>query len=142
MAATAKALSTYGSQLLYGDSEATLKELVRIKDYGDLIGTPGTIDVTDLMDSQQTFIKAILTSDVKSFTCNFTKETYQSVNEKSGTPGFYAVRFRDGSGFMWQGEHSCSVPGKGVDEAVDFVVNVTNSTPVEFKETITVSGSG
>lgn len=135
-----KAISTQGIQLLYGDAAASMRELARIKDYGDLIGTPGTIDVTDLMDTQQTFINAILTSDVKSFTCNYTKETFQAVNGKAATPGYYAVRFKDGSGFQWQGEHSCSVPGKGVDEAVDFVINVTNSTPVEFKDNIVVIG--
>lgn len=138
--ATTKAISTQGIQLLYGDSAAAMTELAKIKDYGDLIGTPGTIDVTDLSDTQQTFINAILTSDVKTFTCNYTKETFKAVNEKASTPGYYAVKFKDGSGFQWQGEHTCAVPGKGVDDPVEFTINVTNSSPVEFKETLTVGG--
>ena len=138
--ATAKAISTQGIQLLYGAASGSMTELAKIKDYGDLIGTPGTIDVTDLSDTQQTFINAILTSDVKTFTCNYTKETFQAVNAKAGTPGYYAVRFKDGSGFQWQGEHTCAVPGKGVDDPVEFTINVTNSSPVEFKATISAGG--
>ena len=138
--ATAKAISTQGIQLLYGAASGSMTELAKIKDYGDLIGTPGTIDVTDLSDTQQTFINAILTSDVKTFTCNYTKETFQAVNGKSSTPGYYAVRFKDGSGFQWQGEHTCAVPGKGVDDPVEFTINVTNSSPVEFKATISAGG--
>ena len=137
-----KAMSTQGIQLLYGTSDTTMANLVNIKDYGDLIGAPGTIDVTDLRDTQQTFINAILTSEAKTFTCNFTKETFQAVQTKANTPGFYAVRFKDKSGFVWQGEHSCGVPGKGVDDAVEFTVNVTNSTPVTFKDNIAATDDG
>lgn len=138
--AAAKAISTQGIQLLYGSSDSNMTELAKIKDYGDLIGTPGTIDVTDLSDTQQTFINAILTADIKTFTCNYTKETFKTVNDKANTPGYYAVKFKDGSGFQWQGEHTCAVPGKGVDEPVEFTINVTNSSPVEFKETISAGG--
>lgn len=138
--AAAKAISTQGIQLLYGSSDSNMTELAKIKDYGDLIGTPGTIDVTDLSDTQQTFINAILTSDVKTFTCNYTKETFQAVNGKASVPGYYAVKFKDGSGFQWQGEHTCAVPGKGVDDPVEFTINVTNSSPVEFKDAISAGG--
>ena len=77
---------------------------------------------------------------MKTFTCNYTKETFQAVNAKSSTPGYYAVRFKDGSGFQWQGEHTCAVPGKGVDDPVEFTINVTNSSPVEFKNAISAGG--
>lgn len=132
-----KAISTYGTQLLYGASANALTELARIKDYPDLIGDPNLIDVTDLMDNQQTNIAGIKTSDLMTFTCNYTKDSLTSVNEKANTPGYYALRLNDGSGFTWEGSHDFGVPGHGVDEPVEFTINITNTTPVTFTETIT-----
>lgn len=136
MAGTVKAISTYGTQLLYGASESSMSELARIKDFPDLIGDPNLIDVTDLMDGQQTNIPGIKTSDLLTFTCNYTKESFTSVNATANTEGYYALRFSDGSGFTWQGQHTLGVPGHGVDEPVEFTINIANSTEVTFAESI------
>jgi hypothetical protein len=45
---------------------------------------------------------------------------------------FYALEFSDGSKFAWEGQHTCGVPGKGVDEVIEFTINIAASTPVEF----------
>lgn len=134
-----KAISTFGIQLLCGESSSALKELCRIKDYPDLIGPTNTIDVTDLQDDQQTFIPGIKTSDTMTFTANYTKESYDAVEALAGTDKYYALRLSDGSGWTWQGQHTLGVPGHGVDEPVEFTVNCTNSTPVERSATINVS---
>lgn len=139
--ATNKAISTFGIQLLCGDSAEALAELCRIKDYPDLIGAPNTIDVTDLQDDQQTFIPGIKTSDTLAFTANYTKESYDAVEALADQPKYYALRLSDGSGWTWQGEHTLGVPGHGVDEPVEFTINCTNSSPVKRSAEITVSGS-
>lgn len=136
------AISTQGIQLLRGTSKTDLTELCRIKDYPDLIGDPNLIDVTDLQDTQQTNIQGVKTSDLLTFTSNYTKEQYDKAAETEGQPGTYALRLSDGSGWTWEGEHTLGVPGHGVDEAVEFTVNVTNSSPVTRSESITVSGEG
>lgn len=140
--ATAKAISTFGIQLLRGESASNYTELCRIKDYPDLIGAPNLIDVTDLMDDQQVNIFGIKTTDVLSFTANYSKEALAAVDETANTPGFYALRLSDGSGWSWEGEHLTGVPGKGVDEPVEFTVNIVNTTPLKREETITVGGAG
>lgn len=140
--AEAKAISTFGIQLLRGTSASDYKELCRIKEFPDLIGTPNTIDITDLMDKQQSFILGITQSDILTFTANYTKTSYDAVEATANTPGFYALRLSDGSGWSWEGEHSTGIPGKGVDEAVEFTVNVVNTTPLRREDTISVSGVG
>lgn len=134
----AKAISTQNTRLYYGASLSSMTELANIKDYPDLIGDPNLIDVTDLKDTQQSNINGIKTSDTMQFTCNYTKETFKAVNEKSNTDGYYAIVFSDGSGFTWQGQHTVGVPGHGVDEAVEFTINITNTSDVEFSESVTI----
>lgn len=134
--ATAKAISTFGIQLLCGDSAEALTPLCRIKDYPDLIGDPNLIDVTDLEDDQQTNILGIRTSDTMSFTANYTKESYDAVEALASQDKYYALKLSDGSGWSWQGQHTMGVPGKGVDEAVEFTVNCTNTTPIKREATI------
>lgn len=136
--ATAKAISTFGIQLLCGDSAEALKELCRIKDFPDLIGDPNLIDVTDLQDDQQTNILGIRTSDTMAFTANYTKEAYDAVEALASQDKYYALKLSDGSGWSWQGQHTMGVPGKGVDEAVEFTVNCTNTTPIKREQTVQV----
>lgn len=136
------AISTIGTQLLCGPSEEALTELCRIKDYPDLMGEPNLIDVTDLKDTQDTNIQGTKTSDVMTFTANYDKDVVKTVNEAAGKDQFYAVRFSDGSGVVWQGSHSVGVPGKGVNDPVEFQINVTNSTSPELKDSITVTPGG
>lgn len=134
------AITTQGVQLLYGASASALTQLCRIKDYPDLIGAPNLVDVTDLTDTQQTNIPGVLTSDVMTFLANYTDEAYTAANTSANTPGYYALRLSTGAGWTWQGEHTIGVPGEGVDNAVEFQVHCTNSTPITYSENITVSG--
>ena len=133
------AISSQGVQLLYGPSASALTELCRIKDYPDLIGAPNLIDVTDLTDTQQTNIPGVLTSDVLTFLCNYDKTAYTAAEELASTPGYYALRLRTGEGWTWQGEHTIGVPGEGVDNAIEFQVHCTNSTPIVYSEQITIA---
>ena len=91
------------------------------------------LETTNLSDAQQTFIPGIRQSDSLAFTCNFDKADFTKVNADAGKHLFYELAFSDGSAFTWEGQHTCGVPGKGVDEVIEFTINVAASTSVEFK---------
>lgn len=67
-----------------------------------------------------------------SFTCNYTAADFAAVNEDANTALYYVLEFSDGSKFSWQGQHTCGLPGKGVDEVIEFTINIVPSTAVEF----------
>jgi len=126
------AINTYGITLKWGDSAEALTKVVDIKDFPDMIGDPEMLETTTLSDAQVTNIPGIKSSDTLTFTCNYTKEDFTAVNEVAGTALHYALEFSDGSKFTWQGQHTCGLPGKGVNEVVEFTINIAASTPVEF----------
>lgn len=126
------AISTLGVTLKMGESAEALEKVVDIKDFPDLIGEPNMLETTTLSDEAVTNIPGIRSSDMLTFTCNYTKADFTAVNEKANTALYYALEFSDGSKFTWQGQHTCGVPGKGVDEVIEFTINIAASTAVEF----------
>ena len=126
------AISTLGVTLKMGTSAEALEKVVDIKDFPDLIGDPNMLETTTLSDAAVTNIPGIRSSDMLTFTCNYTKADFTAVNEQANTPLHYALEFSDGSKFTWQGQHTCGVPGKGVNEVIEFTINIAASTPVEF----------
>lgn len=126
------AISSYGVTLKWGTSAETAAKVVDIKDFPDLMGEPNLLETTTLSDAQVTNIPGIKSSDLMSFTCNYTKADFTAVNEDANTPLYYVLEFSDGSQFTWQGQHTCGITGKGVDEVLEFTINVAASTSVEF----------
>ena len=126
------AISTLGVTLKMGESAQALEKVVDIKDFPDLIGDPNMLETTTLSDEAVTNIPGIRSSDMLTFTCNYTKADFTAVNEKANTALYYSLEFSDGSKFTWQGQHTCGVPGKGVDEVIEFTINIAASTAVEF----------
>ena len=126
------AISTYGIELKWGASADAVAKVVDIKDFPDLIGDPNLLETTTLSDAQVTNIPGIRGSDLLTFTANYTSADYAKVNDDASTPLYYELSFSDGSKFTWQGQHTCGMPGKGVDEVVDFTINIAASTSVEF----------
>ena len=126
------AINTYGIVLKWGESESAVAKVVDIKDFPDLIGEPELLETTTLSDQQVTNIPGIRGSDLLTFTCNYTKTDFSAVKQSEGKAMFYALEFSDGSKFTWQGQHTCGLPGKGVNEVVEFTVNIAVSSPVEF----------
>lgn len=127
------AISSYGVTLKWGASAEAVEKVVDIKDFGDLVGSPNLLETTTLSDRQVTNIPGILSSDLIPFTCNYTAADFQKCKTDENKPLYYVLAFSDGSSFSWQGQHSLSVPGKGVDEVLEFTINVMASSPVEFK---------
>lgn len=126
------AISTLGVTLKMGESAEALEKVVDIKDFPDLIGEPNMLETTTLSDPATTNIPGILSLDMLTFTCNYTKADFTAVNEKANKALYYSLEFSDGSKFTWQGQHTCGVPGKGVDEVIEFTINIAASTAVEF----------
>lgn len=124
------AISSYGVTLEWGESAEATSKVVDIKDFGDLIGEPNLLETTTLSDGQVTNIPGIRTGDSIPFTCNYNKEDFETVYATEGKALYYKLKFSDGSGFQWQGQHTVGVPGKGVDEVLEFTINVAASTPV------------
>lgn len=126
------AISTYGIELHWGTATGSLKKVVDIKDFPDLIGEVNTIETTTLSDSAQTFIPGITQASVMTFTANYDKTVFAEVKADENTHLSYELHFSDGSKFAWEGQHTLGVPGKSVDEVVEFQINITPSTAVEF----------
>jgi len=126
------AINTYGITLKWGDSAANVAKVVDIKDFPDLIGDPEMLETTTLSDAQVTNIMGIKGSDMLTFTCNYTSADYASVNTDAEKPLYYVLEFSDGSKFSWQGQHTCGLPGKGVNEVVEFTINIAASSAVTF----------
>ena len=129
------ALNTYGVQLQWGESADSVAKVVDIKDFPDMIGEPEMLETTTLSDSQVTNIPGIKSSDMLTFTCNYTKADFTAVNADAEKPLYYALTFSDGSKFTWQGQHTCGLPGKGVNEIIEYTINIAASSPVEFATT-------
>lgn len=127
------AISSYGVTLKWGESAETVAKVVDIKDFGDLIGEPNMLETTTLSDAQVTQIPGIRSGDSIPFTCNYTKADFDKVHADEGKPLFYELEFSDGSVFAWQGQHTVGLPGKGVDEVLEFTINCAASTPVTPK---------
>ena len=129
------AINTYGIELRWGETADAVAKVVDIKDFPDMIGDPEMLETTTLSDAQVTNIPGIKGSDMLTFTCNFTKADFTAVNDDAEKPLHYALTFSDGSKFTWQGQHTCGLPGKGVNEVVEFTINIAASTPVVFAAT-------
>ena len=126
------AINTYGVTLKWGESAEAVAKIVDIKDFPDMIGDPEMLETTTLSDAQVTNIPGIKSSDMLTFTCNYSKTDFGAVNDDAEKPLFYELSFSDGSKFTWQGQHTCGLPGKGVNEVIEFTINIAASTPVAF----------
>ncbi len=126
------AISTYGITLKWGTSAEAVEKVVDIKDFPDLIADPELLETTTLSDAQVTNIPGIKGADMLSFTANYTSADYAAVTADANKPLFYVLEFSDGSKFSWEGQHTCGLPGKSVNEVVDFTINIAASTSVEF----------
>ena len=130
------AISTFGVELKWGETAEAATKVVDIKDFPDLIGDPNLLETTTLSDAQQTNIPGIKSSDILSFTCNYTSAEFATVNADANKELHYVLAFSDGSSFSWKGQHTCGVPGKGVDEVIEFTINIAASTSVEFSAAV------
>jgi hypothetical protein len=126
------AMNTYQVTLKWGTSAETVAKVIDIKDFPDLMGEPEMLETTTLSDAQVTNIPGIKSSDSMAFTYNYTSADFAAVEADANKPLFYELDFPDGSSFSWQGQHTSSIPGKGVNEVIEATINIAASTPVTF----------
>lgn len=127
------AISTYLATLKWGTTADQVAKVVDIKDFPDLMGEPNMLETTTLSDAAQTYIPGIKTMDTMAFTYNYTKADFEKVKADEGKPLFYELEFSDGSAFVWQGSHTATLAGKGVDEVIEGGISIAPSTSVEPK---------
>lgn len=128
------AISTYLATLKWGTSADQVEKVIDIKDFPDLMGEPNMLETTTLSDGAQTFIPGIKSMDSMAFTYNYTKADFAKVKADEGKPLYYELDFSDGSKFTWQGSHTATLPGKGVDEVIEAGISIAPSTEVVFAE--------
>ena len=128
------AISTYLATLKWGTTADQVAKVIDIKDFPDLMGEPNMLETTTLSDGAQTFIPGIKSMDSMAFTFNYTKADFAKVKKDENKPLFYALEFSDGSKFTWQGSHTATLAGKGVDEVIEAGISIAPSTEVVFVE--------
>lgn len=137
------AISTYKVFLMKKTDNAYSK-LVDIKEFPDIGGDPEMLETTTLSDKMQTYIKGIQSNEGLSFTTNYTKADYATLQALEDSEEDYAIWFGgtesggvvtpDGSDgkFSFKGELSVHVVGGGVNEVVDMGVTIAPTTVISF----------
>lgn len=135
------AISTY-KVFLMKKVDSTYTKLVDIKEFGDLGGTPESLETTTLSDGARTYIPGIQSQEALTFTANYVKADYTTLEALKDTETDYSVWFGgtesggvvtpDGSDgkFDFKGYLSVYVPGKGVNEVVDMTITIMPSTVI------------
>lgn len=137
------AISTY-KVFLMKKTDSTYSKLVDIKEFPDIGGDPEMLETTTLSDKMQTYIKGIQSNEGLSFTANYTKADYATLQALEDSEEDYAIWFGgtesggvvtpDGSEgkFSFKGELSVHVVGGGVNEVVDMGVTIAPTTVISF----------
>lgn len=136
------ASSSYKTFLMKKGTGTTYDKLVDIKDYPDLGGTPELLPTTTLSDGMETNIAGIQSLDALSFTCNYDLQTYTTLKALEGETESYAVWMggTESNGvvtptgsegkFIFDGQLSVYVTGKGVNEVREMVISIAASTVI------------
>lgn len=148
-----KGMNSYSTQLAYAnitDSALTatgFKRVIRIKDYGDLMGAPENLETTDLEDAMTTNTQGIKQTDALEFTYNYTKENYAAAKKlEDGKEHAFALHFNgtfastaadaavvtegtDGV-FYFLGTLSVGISGAGVNEVREGTITISQSTEI------------
>ena len=140
------AISTYKVFLMKKGTGEAYENLIPIKDFPDMGGSPEMLETTTLSDGMTTYIPGIQSLDALEFSANYTKEDYDSLKELEGKEAEYAVWFggtvtggvvtptgTDGK-FNFKGQLSVFVAGGGVNEVVGMTITIAPSTPITVGE--------
>ncbi len=160
-----KGMNSYSTQLAYADvtgkalDPTDFKRVIRIKDYGDLMGAPESLETTDLEDAMTTNTQGIKQSDALEFTYNYTKANYTAAKKlEDGKEHAFALHFNgtfastaadaavtaEGSDgvFYFLGTLSVGISGAGVNEVREGTITISQSTEVYGCDPVTTEGTG
>lgn len=136
------AITTENTYLIYSASGSTYAKLVDIKEFPDLMTTPGTVEITTLSDHMKRYLAGLKDTGTLEFKANYDLADYKKLVALEGTEGKYGVQFgkegEDGV-FIFDGEMSVTVAGGGTEAAVDMGVNIIVSSEVELSDSVKVT---
>lgn len=140
------ATSSYLARVIYKKaSDSDYKLLCPAKSIGSPMGTPNTIEITDLEMDTQSFIEGIKTSDAIEVTANLDNAVFSTINALKGeTLEFIFLYGSDGVGGALKVKRSGTVTATpndvgGVDEVLEMTVTITPSTQAEVLDSAVVS---
>ena len=137
------AISTY-KVFLMKKTDSAYGKLIDIKEFPDIGGDPELLETTTLSDKMQTFILGIQANEGLSFTANYTKADFETLQALEGTEQDYAIWFGgtesggvltpDGNNgkFSFKGELSVHVTGGSVNEVVEMGITIAPTTVISF----------
>lgn len=130
-----------------GSSTLTYAKVCDIKDYPDVGGSVEALDATSLTNWARVYIEGIEeTESQMSFTCNYDLATYQTVKALEGSERHWAIWFggtKSGSTvtptgsagkFTFDGYLHAHILGKGVNEVMEFQIDIIPSTEIVLTE--------
>lgn len=136
------ATSSYKTFLMHAKTGTTYEKLVDIKDYPDLGGEPEMLQTTTLSDKMHTYVPGIQSLEGMSFTANYDKEVYTTLEALKDKDESYSVWFggtesesgvtptgEDGK-FNFKGKLSVFVSGSSVNEVRNMTITIAPSTPI------------
>lgn len=131
-----KGTTTVGTILKMGATSAALTEVADLIDFSDMLGSSDKIETTTMKDKARTYKKGLKDPGNMTFTFLYsgmaTGTNYATLKaaETSGDVMFFSLVFPDASGYTWSGTVSLSMPGKGVAEALQFVLSIFPETAI------------
>ena len=138
---------TYQTYLMKGSGTGTITwtKLCDIKDYPDLLSSPEQVETTTMSDKIRTYTEGLRGNDQKTFTCNHTKNDFDTIKALEGTETPLAVWFgaasdgttpdgHDGK-LEGRGYVSVGIPGAGVGDVRNMTVTCTMSVPFDVPAT-------
>lgn len=135
-----KAISTYKTYLMHatsGDGGGTYEDLVPIKDYPDLGGSPEQLETTDLQDAITTYINGLKSQDALEFTINYTKENFTKLKALENKDEQYAVYFGDETGkdgkFKFAGQLSVTASAGETNAVREAKISISVSSEITFE---------
>ena len=139
-----KAQSTYNTRLYVSATKEGLisdENLVPIKDFPDLGGSPEMLETTTLLNKAQTYIHGIQSMDALEFTTNYSLDLYKKIKALENKELYFELHFgeddttsgTDGK-FEWQGELTTWATGHGVNEVREMIISIAPSTEITLMD--------
>lgn len=135
------AISSY-KVFLMKKGTSTFEKLIDIKDFPDLGGAPEMLETTTLSNKMRTYIPGIQNADALTFTANYTKDDFETLDALAEQDNEYAVWFGgtesqgvltptgDAGKFTFKGDLRVYVNGGGVNEVVGMTITIAPSTDI------------
>lgn len=130
------ASNTYQTYLMKGTGTGeniSYTKLVDIKSYPDLGSSPELLDTTTLSDPMRTNIFGIQGNDGMEFTCNYSKDDFNTVKALEGTEQDLAIFFGENGAdgkFTFKGYVSVRANGGDVNAVREMTVTVAASSVI------------